>query len=163
MPIIADDFKVDLSSPNELLKFISAAFSMAGGLVAFGRFGSAAGMLWRDDAKASATLFGGSLAASAAQAAEAGADPSPDMAQALRDAFGEQRDLLEGYLKLATGGEGDKNELPDRGPVDGGEPRSAIARCGCHDVGVERLLIASRLASSRKGASSCKAKTLRNM
>lgn len=39
IPIINDDFKVELKEPNALLKFIGAAFGMAGGLVAYGRFG----------------------------------------------------------------------------------------------------------------------------
>lgn len=39
IPIINKDFAVELKDTNALLKFIGAAFGMAGGLVAFGRFG----------------------------------------------------------------------------------------------------------------------------
>lgn len=89
---------------------------------------SAAGKLWRDDAKASATLFGGSFAASAAQTPPKPADASVDMYKALRDIFDDQLANIDSWLSLATGGEGDKNGLPDRGKVEGGDPKSAIVR-----------------------------------
>lgn len=51
------------------------------------------------------------------------------MSEALNEIFQGQLSDIKKWLDLATGGDGDKNELPDRGPVEGGEPKSAIVCC----------------------------------
>lgn len=48
------------------------------------------------------------------------------MYRALKKIFDGQNADVDKWLSLAVGGEGDKNELPDRGPVEGGDPKSAI-------------------------------------
>lgn len=92
---------------------------MAGGFIGYGSGALVNGL------KTSATMFGGAFTASAVQT-QSPPDASGALDKALRSIFQAQRDQLDGYLALAVGGDGDKNTLPDRGLIDGADPKSAI-------------------------------------
>lgn len=93
---------------------------MAGGFIGYGSGALVNGL------KTSATMFGGAFTASAVQT-QSPPDASGALDKALRSIFQAQRDQLDGYLALAVGGDGDKTALPDRGLIDGADPKSAIA------------------------------------
>jgi hypothetical protein len=104
---IASDFEVQLPADSQILRYVAAAFSIAGGLVGYGSGGTVNAL------KTTATMLGGTFAASANDPPVA-IDPSQAMDEALLAIFQAQRDVLDDILALAVGGEGDYESLPDQ-------------------------------------------------
>lgn len=116
---IAKDFSVTLTQSSDILKYVAAAFGMAGGFIGYGSGALVNGL------KTSATMFGGAFAASGVKT-QTPPDASGALDKALKTIFKDQRDQLDDYLAMAVGGDGDKSTLPDRGLIDGADSKSAI-------------------------------------
>ncbi|KAK5172373.1 uncharacterized protein LTR77_004012 [Saxophila tyrrhenica] len=114
---IASDFKIDFASDDKILRYVAAAFGMAGGMIGYGS-GPIVNAL-----KTSATMFGAAFATTGVNQQPA-IDPSKAMDSALKEVFESQRRMLDGILKLAVGGGGDYDSLPDQS----GDYSTSVAR-----------------------------------
>lgn len=104
---IASDFQVTLTTEEQTLRYVAAAFGIAGGLVGYGAGPLVNGL------KTTATMFGGAFAASANNAPVT-IDLSKAMDSTLKEIFEAQRTVLDETLMLAVGGGGDYASLPDQ-------------------------------------------------
>lgn len=108
---IASDFKITMMTDDRILRYVAAAFGIAGGMVGYGS-GAIINAL-----KTSATMFGGAMSTGGTTAPVV-IDPSKAMDSTLKDIFVAQRTILDDTLKLAVGGEGDYSTLPDQVSLD---------------------------------------------
>ncbi|KAK3703000.1 hypothetical protein LTR37_014730 [Vermiconidia calcicola] len=114
---IASDFKITFTSDERTLRYVAAAFGIAGGLVGYGTGPIINGL------KTTATMFGGAFAASG-NSAPVTVDPSKAMDSTLKEIFKVQRTILDDTLQLAVGGGGDYASLPDQS----GDYGSSVAK-----------------------------------
>lgn len=106
MSSINSDFAVTLTSNEEILRYVAAAFGMAGGLVGYGSGALVNGL------KTTATMFGGAFAASANNPPIT-VTAGKEMDSMLKEIFNAERNLLDSTLKTAAG-DGDFASLPDQ-------------------------------------------------